>query len=94
MASVKFYMHKKKSKKDVSHKELPIQVSFTYDSKRVITSSGETCLERNWDFKKQRVKGSASGAFEINNYLDFLSENLMKNYRETRIMGEKTSRMD
>ncbi len=42
MASVKFYVHKKKSKKDSSTKELPIQVSFTYDSKRVITSSGET----------------------------------------------------
>jgi hypothetical protein len=41
MASVKFYVHKKKSKKDILQKELPIQVSFTYDSKRVITSSGD-----------------------------------------------------
>ena len=92
MASVKFYVHKKKSSKDVSHKELPIQISFTYDSKRVITSSGETVHLSNWDVKKQRVKGSAKSSFEINNYLEFISENLMKYYRQSKMLDNRISR--
>lgn len=92
MASVKFYVHNKKSKKEVPHKDLPIQVSFTYDSKRVITSAGERVLFSNWDTNKQRVKRTAKWSFEINDYLESMSENLMKYYRQSKILGEKISR--
>lgn len=92
MASVKFYVHKKKSNKNKFDKELPIVISFTYDSKRVITSVGERVLLSNWDTKKQRVKRTAKSSFEINDYLEFIAEKLMKYYRQSKILGERISK--
>lgn len=92
MASIKFYLHKKKFHSEVVNKPLPIQISFSYDGKRVLTSTGELSRESKWDAKRQRVKGSVRDSFEINNYLDYLSENVLKYYRESRILGNDISR--
>ena len=87
MASVKFYLEKRKSSRYLEKKEVPIVVSFTYDGKRIITTTGEKVKSHNWDPDQQRVKKSAKYSLEINDYLETMSENLMRYYRQTKILG-------
>jgi hypothetical protein len=70
MASVKFYIEKRKGTDGlVATKNVPILLSFSFATNRMWIPTGERIDAAKWDEEKQKVKGSANGATEINNVL-------------------------
>jgi len=87
MGSVKFYLEIRKSREKSQEKDLPIYLYFTFDKKRFQYNTGLRTDVNLWDKKRQKVKGSAIGAFEINLMLEMLSEKAYRTYREARLQG-------
>ena len=88
MANIKFYIEKRKDKStgNVVIKNVPILLSFTFDSKRMWIPTGEKIDANRWDEKKQKVKSSYPGCLEINNVLDSLAEKVLKIYRDAKVI--------
>lgn len=84
MASVNFYL---KNPQNTTEETL-IYLFFSYDGKRLKYSTGEKVAPKDWNEKKQQVKGSLTGSVEINGCLDNLEEEVLKIYRTHKAAGE------
>ncbi len=87
MGSVKFYIEIRNNRSKSKDKDLPIYLYYTFDKKRFQYNTGLRTDVNLWDRKKQKVKASAIGAFEINMMLEMLSEKAYRTYREARLQG-------
>ena len=75
MPSTRYYLEKRRTiNGEKNEKNLPIYLYFSFDKKRYQYNTGQKIDSHLWDKKKQRVKGSATGAFEINMMLEMFSE--------------------
>ncbi|SMO72309.1 site-specific integrase [Solitalea koreensis] len=89
MASVKFYVEKRKDKNGILIvKNVPILLSFSFDGLRLNVYTGERIDTDKWDANKQKVKRSVNSALQINSYLESLSNEVEKIYRDARIIGD------
>jgi len=92
MASVKFYVEKRKGTDGlVATKNVPILLSFSFATNRMWIPTGERIDAAKWDDEKQRVKGSANGATEINNVLQKKRDDVMSIYRNAIAVGTEPS---
>ena len=90
MATPKFYLDKKKDENGDLLKEQFVYLYFRYGwnkktKKYAYTlkhNTGEKIGVKNWNLSKQRVSSSMTGAGEINDALDLLSEDVKKHFRE------------
>jgi hypothetical protein len=56
-----------------SDNEIPIYLKFHYKKKVFTHGTGIKTLVKNWDFKKQRIRGYNAESKIFNKHLDFLS---------------------
>ncbi len=93
MASVKFYLEKRKNSDGViPDKNISILLSFSFDGERMWIGTGERIDSSKWDAEKQRVKPSATGALEINNVLQKKKEDILKIYRNAITLEQVPSK--
>ena len=71
MAEVKFYLITEKVDKAGA---CPIELTYNYKGKRFRYYTGERVPEKDWDYKKEKVKRSFDGYTQINDLLDSLAE--------------------
>jgi integrase len=92
MASVKFYIEKRKGTDGlVAIKNVPILLSFSFENNRMWIPTGERIDAAKWDEDKQKVKSSANGATEINNVLQKKRDDVMSIYRNAIAVGTEPS---
>jgi len=92
MASIKFYIEKRKGDDGlVMIKNVPILISFSFANNRMWITTGERIDASKWDEEKQKVKGSANGASEINNVLQKKRDDVMSIYRNAIAGGIEPS---
>ncbi len=92
MASIKFYIEKRKDKNGVIiTKNAPILLSFSFDNNRMWIPTGERIDAQRWDEDKQKVKSSAIGAAEINSVLQKKRDDVMSIYRNAIAVGTEPS---
>jgi integrase len=92
MASVKFYIEKRKGTDGlVATKNVPILLSFSFATNRMWIPTGERIDAAKWDEGKQKVKSSANGATEINNVLQKKRDDVMSIYRNAIAVGTDPS---
>lgn len=83
MAKTKFNLRNTKKSN-----ETPIYLKFHY-KKRVFTyATGLSVLPKNWDFKRQRIKGYQALTKVENSHLDFLELNMNGCFLELRQQGK------
>jgi len=70
-------------------KDVPVVIDFTFDGKRMWIQTGERIDENKWDKNNNRVKSSASGSLEINELIKTRCEQVLKIYREAKIIGKE-----
>ncbi|SEA92397.1 site-specific integrase [Pedobacter hartonius] len=75
----------------VISKNVPILIDVTFDSKRLWLQTGERIDENKWDVKNNRVKPSVTGSVEINNLIKTKCEEILKIYREAKLMGKEVT---
>lgn len=93
MASVKYYLEKRKNSDGIiPNKNVAILLSFSFNGERMWIGTGERIDANKWDEVKQRVKSSATGAIEVNNILEKKKEDIMRIYRTAVTMGIEPSK--
>jgi integrase len=91
MASVKFYLEKRRDKKTgkLKEKNIPILMHFHFDGQKMIFSTGEKVDRSHWNQNKQAVRNSVSEAPEINKGLEEKAEKVRSIYRRAYLDGIK-----
>ena len=64
-----------------------ILMSITFNGIRIQTTINEKIDEKNWNKKKQRLKGNSTDAFNINSYLMKIENNARDIYYKFKIEG-------
>lgn len=64
-----------------------ILMSITFNGIRIQTTINEKIDEKNWNKKKQRLKGNSTDAFNINSYLEKIENNARDIYYKFKIEG-------
>jgi len=62
-------------------------MSITFNGIRIQTTINEKIDEKNWNKKKQRLKGNSTDAFNINSYLEKIENNARDIYYKFKIEG-------
>lgn len=92
MANTKFYIEKRKGTDgNILTKNVPILLSFSFNSNRIWIQTGERIDSNKWDDDKQKVKSSAIGAADINNVLQKKKDDVMSIYRNAIAVGIEPS---
>lgn len=91
MAEVKFYLKNPSSDKSKAIESKPslIYLFFSFDGMRLKYSTSETINPKDWNTENQRAKKSLTGASDVNDWLDKLSEDVKKIYRTLKTNDEK-----
>ncbi len=88
MPSVKFYIEKRKTSDGTTRTEnLPILLYFSYEGRRFQYNTGEKCHLKQWDKETQRLYRNVLHGNQVNAYLDYLSKEILKIYREAKASG-------
>jgi site-specific recombinase XerD len=92
MIKTNYYLEKRKDKNGILIiQNMPIYLFASFEGQRLQYYAGERCDLKNWDEKRQRIKGSVPGSLEVNGLLDKLEADACRIYREARIMGQPLS---
>lgn len=84
MAKVNYYLS---NKPDTNGNRL-ILLYYSFNAKRIISSTNESINPKNWNPKSKRAKSSMSGSLELNAKLDSYAEQVQSMYRRLQL-GDK-----
>jgi integrase len=90
MASLNFYLEKRKSTNGRSRTEhLPILLYFSYEGKRFQYYTGERTDLKHWDHNLQRLYPLLPRSRQINDFLDHLNDEVWELYLKAKASGIK-----
>jgi integrase len=68
-----------------------IFMTFNFDGKRLRYYTGERIQNNQWNITKQRAKSQSIGSSSLNDTLDSLSEFIVKEYRDAKLLEKKVT---
>jgi integrase len=90
MASLNFYLEKRKSQNGRSRTEnLPILLYFSYEGRRFQYYTGERADLKQWDYNRQRLNPLLPRSRQINDLLDYLNDEVWELYLKAKASGIK-----
>lgn len=84
MAKVNYYLS---NKPDIKGNRL-ILLYYSYNAKRIVSSTNESINPKNWNPKAKRAKASMAGSLELNAKLDNYAELVQSMYRRLQLSNQ------